>query len=84
MSGLMPTTTIDPRALAAFYREMGSRQVEMSLYVLSFFESADEFEIVTTYKFKELQRRGSDSRHPDYEVFVSRVDFSVKRTSVAR
>lgn len=84
MQNPTPTASIDPRALAAFHSEMASRQIDMTLYDLSFFETPDSFLVVAGYKLRDPRMRGSDPRHPNYEVLISRADFSITRVSVAR
>lgn len=84
MQDPVPVASVDAHALEAFHHEMARRQIDMSLYDLKFYETPDSFLILADYKLRDPRLRGSDPRHPSYEVLLSRADSSITRVSVVR
>ena len=68
----------------AFYKVMKDREVNLELYELFFFQDELHYIITTSYKHKQAGLRGSDPQFPDYEVSISKEDFSINRVSIAR
>ena len=79
-----PVEHVPEKAKQAFYKAMKDREVDLGLYELLFFEDELHYIITTSYKHKHAGLRGSDPQFPDYEVSISKDDFSVTRVSIAR
>lgn len=84
MQGPVPVTSVDSRALDVFHREMVTRQIDINMYDISFYETPDSFLILAEHKLRDRRLRGSDPRHPSYEALISRSDFSITRFSIPR
>jgi hypothetical protein len=84
MQDPVPIASVDSPALDAFHSEMARRQIDMNLYNLRFYETQVSFLILADYKLRDPRLRGSDPRHPSYEVVISRADFSITSVSIAR
>jgi hypothetical protein len=77
-------SSVPPEALAIFQREMKARNVDLDLYEVRFRETDDTYIIYTHYKDNPKGLRGSDPRHPDFSVVVSRSELTLVRVSGAR
>jgi hypothetical protein len=79
-----PVAEIPDGARAAFERAMAKQGVDLKLYKVSYFTQDNHFIVVTSYSEKPPRFRGSVPGFPDYEVSISKIDYSILKVVLSR
>ena len=79
-----PVKSIPDDAKAILVAALRERHVDTDLSVHPYFQRDERYSVGVYYKKKTPGLRGSDPKHPDYDVEIQRNPLKLLRVSIAR